>query len=101
MYICTDCGALYEAEHRPYFVDRLPYGEGYIEHKFYSCTCGGDLVEAAICSACGEWKDAEELSHGICDKCGAALIRDARQVLKEQFSADEWAYLQQHAEEVI
>lgn len=102
MYICTDCGAIYEAENRPYYIDHLPYGEGFVDYKYYGCVCGGDLVQAAVCSICGEWKDADELSEGgICDACGCSIAKEARMLLREHFSVDELEYLREHLEEVL
>lgn len=101
MFICKECGTLYEDEHRPYFEDKVPYGETYMTIREYVCVCGGDLAPALKCIRCGDYVDAEELAEDMCEDCQQELNKDARAVMIEHFSVDELIYLREHTEEWI
>lgn len=76
MYICEDCGKIYEDE-EAVSVEEMPYGE---EHcglgkpiwdnnrvEVETCSCGGELVKAKKCEKCGEWMP-DNIYH-ICSDC--------------------------------
>lgn len=69
MYICEDCGKLFEEEeceieYQP-MSDEFP---SYITKRIIpkTCSCGGDFVEAQKCVKCGEYTASE---YGLCDSC--------------------------------
>jgi hypothetical protein len=76
MYICEDCGKIYEDE-EAVSVEEMPYGE---EHcglgkpmwdmnraEVEACSCGGELVKAKKCEKCDEWMS--DNSHSLCEDC--------------------------------
>lgn len=68
MYICPDCGKLYDA--LPTTEDIQPYGEGgCVELHEVPCSCGCYLEEAKQCAICDEWQVADELTEGVCEYC--------------------------------
>lgn len=60
MFICTECGRIYE-ELR---CSRESYGAVTPDE----CVCGGDIVEAKECEACGEYIP-EDASMSVCKWC--------------------------------
>lgn len=76
MYICEDCGKIYEDEEVE-TVDEMPYGERHCglgkpiwdmsRVEVEACSCGGELVKAKKCEKCGEWMP--DNSHYVCANC--------------------------------
>ena len=76
MYICEDCGNIYEDEEVE-TVDEMPYGERHCglgkpiwdmsRVEVENCSCGGELVKAKKCEKCGELMP--DNSHEICAVC--------------------------------
>ena len=67
MYICNDCGAVFE---EPKIIEEHhPYGMGYATEYWAVCSCCGDtdIQEAEECCRCGEY--VAELHEGMCDIC--------------------------------
>ena len=64
MYICKDCGKLYEDEEAE---------DVYATTRYYnlvaidSCACGGELVRAKRCQRCDEFMPEDSFS--LCDSC--------------------------------
>lgn len=66
MYICNECGAVFD-DPKTYY-EHHPYGMGYAEEKWLVCPyCYGDFQEAEQCEECGEY--VAELEDGLCDIC--------------------------------
>ena len=67
MYICENCGEVFEEYNT--IVERHPYGMGYASEEWASCPyCGDtDIVEAEECENCGEY--FAHLTDGLCDEC--------------------------------
>lgn len=69
MWICLECGALFED-----LDDSVKVEEGHafnygLMETFHYCHCGGDLEKACQCSECGEWFSKYDLNYDLCDKC--------------------------------
>lgn len=65
MYICADCGRLYDE--MPTHTER--HDDYYSEPVNSGCYCGGDIEEAVRCSVCGEYHSADMLTEKVCDYC--------------------------------
>jgi formylmethanofuran dehydrogenase subunit E len=71
MYLCVDCGKLFE-EPKDYFETH-----GFMSRPYETWSgcphCGGAYVETIRCDVCGKWITGEyvELNDGdkICDEC--------------------------------
>ena len=72
MYICLDCGNIFENTRKyveTHGLDSPPYEE------LYGCPlCGGSYAETYKCDVCGKWIDGEFVeilpNHEVyCDKC--------------------------------
>ena len=67
MFICNECGELFE---EPKIIEEHhPYGMGYATEEWAVCPhCKEtDFQEAKQCSRCGEY--VAELEDGLCDVC--------------------------------
>lgn len=63
MWICNDCGAVFENP-REYYEHDTGYHEIDCPH------CGsGDIDEAKRCSGCDEWVNEKNLVNGLCPAC--------------------------------
>lgn len=53
MYICKECGHIFEEGEQSTYIERHDEVDGFPE--YFSCcpVCGGDYEEAVICEACG------------------------------------------------
>ena len=78
MFICNDCGEVFE-EPKIYY-EHHPYGMGYAEEKWLACPhCGDtDIKDAVECSRCGDYiaeDDAHMDENGLylCDMCNDEL----------------------------
>jgi methionyl-tRNA synthetase len=61
MFICDDCGAVFEVPHG----QMQPHGE-----RYNVCpACGGGFSEAKQCPVCGEYHSPEEQRFEVCDTC--------------------------------
>lgn len=67
MYICEECGAVFE-EYEVY-KEQHPYGMGYSTEEIAVCPyCKETGIKAAKkCSRCDNW--VAELEDGLCDAC--------------------------------
>lgn len=67
MYICVECGQVFEEP--DVFYEHHPYGMGYAEERWRVCPrCGeAGFVKAKMCDCCGEY--VAELTDGLCDAC--------------------------------
>lgn len=73
MYICGDCGKLFE-EPKGWSQN---HGEPHLTERWSGCPkCGGGFDEAIRCSRCGKYFDAEETSHGYCEDCLKEVVSD-------------------------
>lgn len=76
MYICEDCGKIYEDEEVE-TVDEMPYGERHCglgkpiwdmsRVEVEACSCGGELVKAKKCEKCGDLMP--DNCHDVCADC--------------------------------
>lgn len=81
MYLCLDCGKLFETPTHyteAHGLDAPPY------ETWMGCpVCGGAYVETMRCEQCGEWITGEyiELNDGqcVCDEC--YIARDITDVI--------------------
>lgn len=64
MYICKDCGKIYEDEEAEDVYATTRY---YNLVEIDSCTCGGELVKAKRCQKCDEFMPEDSFS--LCDSC--------------------------------
>lgn len=70
MWICENCGETFrekdmEPEVTKIFVD----GQLVHEEEGYYCYCGGGIVPAEQCEACGEYYIEDDVTDGVCYKC--------------------------------
>ena len=67
MYICNDCGAVFEECKVEY--EFHPYGSGTAKEEWWYCpNCdSADFEEAKECKRCGEY--FVSLTDGLCDLC--------------------------------
>ena len=68
MYICHNCGAVFDTPDT--YEEHHPYGMGYARERWSVCpSCGDtDFDEAKECSRCGEYF-AELEDDGLCELC--------------------------------
>lgn len=64
MYICKDCGKIYEDEEAEDVYVTTSY---YNLAEIVSCCCGGELVKAKRCEKCDEFMPEDNLA--LCDSC--------------------------------
>ena len=70
MYICEDCGKIYEnneVEYNPNEGLNGDYPDVFNTIYVENCDCGGALVEAKECHCCGEWISAN--GYDYCKDC--------------------------------
>ena len=67
MYVCLDCGAVYEEQ--PTRTERHGELDGNWYETFVECPCGGAIEKAVECAVCGEWYSNDDLTEGVCDYC--------------------------------
>lgn len=94
MYICTECGNVFEKPGR-FSEDRTP-GLGASEPEFletyYGCpSCGSAFEQAMECQACKEVYIPVSKSHPFCDTCINRLVKDFRERVSKVYSAEEFA----------
>lgn len=78
MYICGDCGKLFE-EPKEWSQN---HGEPHLTERWCGCPdCGGGYEEAVYCPECEEHFDADDTTHGYCKKC-------FKKVIEEKFDYD-------------
>ena len=66
MYICGDCGKLFE-EPKEWSQN---HGEPHLTERWSGCPhCGGGFEEATECEKCGEYFEADSLYCGYCGDC--------------------------------
>ena len=73
MFLCTECGAIFETPkyYRDYHGECFGY-PAYEEYEAFPC-CGGAFAETYECDCCGKWITGEyaELADGsrYCEEC--------------------------------
>lgn len=78
VYICRDCGHVFcaplELRTAPVFYEPV---------VSYLCpACGGaEFAGARECAKCGEWREADKLSHGLCPDCVGITIQGFQRAL--------------------
>lgn len=74
MYICLECGAVFE--------EPETWEEGRGEFWGFPCSetvsgcpeCGGDYEDAVKCRRCEEWHSEDELTDELCECCQDELF---------------------------
>lgn len=69
MYICRDCGRLFDRTH---FATSTDYTTGIpfdVREEFCPFCYSEDYGEAVTCEVCGEYHEEEELINGVCEDC--------------------------------
>lgn len=88
MFICLECGELFESPKR--IIDEEYYG---CYQYDYECPyCGGDYEEVVECLGCGKNFGESDLTEGFCKKCEKEIQDKVKQFF-EQFSEDEKNYI--------
>ena len=73
MYICYNCGAVFETP--AVYEEHHPYGRGYATEEWAICPCcdSTDFEEAKRCSHCGnffaELEYVQGHEGGLCEEC--------------------------------
>ena len=68
MYVCSDCGRLYEDQ--PVVTERHGELDGnWCETLPDTCSCGGNIEEAVKCAVCDDWYAPDSLTEGVCRYC--------------------------------
>lgn len=65
MFICTDCGRLYDE--MPVHTEH--HDDYYSELVNSDCCCGGMIDEAKRCKVCGEYVTEDDIVEGVCEDC--------------------------------
>lgn len=95
MYICTECGHVFEEGEERVESDCLGECHGSPSYEKYRVCpeCGGDYDEAVRCEECGHYAPKSELESGLCPDCVKKAEKHLRVVLLEYFSPVERKYL--------
>ena len=89
MFICTDCGRVFEEPKK--HIEYHPYGEGYAGEEFYfSPCCNSGYDEAEECEFCGEYHSAEDLYDGVCEHCKEGIKQRIAKAIYKEFSQGEF-----------
>lgn len=67
MYICLDCGNVFDEP--KILKESHGFHDGYYESLYYCPECLGDYEEACICDKCGEIIPESESENGLCPLC--------------------------------
>lgn len=69
MWICDDCGAIFDDDDCVTITEWHPYGEGVAGEDWAACPhCQStNMSKAKKCSRCGEW--VAETREDLCDVC--------------------------------
>ena len=103
MYICLDCGRIFDEDEADVIRDDpSPAGvslpSGYYE---YPCCpdCGSDyLGETEKCMLCGEYVGEDDMIGGFCKDCAADVLGRMSIILNKEFTATEVEWLKEHWE---
>ena len=82
MYICQDCGHIFEEPVG--YLDRHGLDSPPYERASACPACCGSFVEAAVCEGCGTCFDDAE-GYGLCPNCLSQLRRRFDRVLEANF----------------
>lgn len=71
MYICTDCGHIFEDGEEAIREEKHPYGDTTASEYFSVCpVCGGDFETAQTCKKCGgAFLEGELIGGYYCEEC--------------------------------
>lgn len=72
MWICNDCGAVFEKDENSTYNEYHSYGDGYAAETWSCCPdCKeNDIEEAFLCPRCDEYVAESKLSdHNLCPVC--------------------------------
>lgn len=82
MYICKDCGEVFETT--SYYVNNEYYGA---EERLACCPfCKGSVVRAEQCQQCGEW--VADTTSGLCPKCELEIQQKTNEFYKTLTDAE-------------
>ena len=82
MYICKDCGEVFETT--SYYVNNEYYGA---EERLACCPfCRGSVVKAEQCQKCGEWHT--DTTSGLCEKCELEIQQKTNEFYKTLTDAE-------------
>ena len=89
MYICKDCGELFDNSKTILYEDAEIWHQSHIE----TCPfCGGDFEEVKACLGCGKNYGESDLTEGFCTKC-EKKIQDKVTEFFKQFNEEEINYI--------
>ncbi len=101
MYKCNTCGK---------YVDKLPIERQTVafldgepieeEYEYDTCSCGGWLKETAICGRCGDSEIEDDFENGLCSKCQSAIWDKLNQLLRDNFTSQEFAFIYDNLEDL-
>jgi hypothetical protein len=84
MYICLDCGEIFEEPET--WEESYPYGEGYAYQTFSCCPhCEGSYEEAEVCKDCGEYFAPDDLYDGMCNECREWIRKEVATLIAKHF----------------
>ena len=89
MYICTECGELFDDTKIILYEDAEIGHQSHIE----ACPwCGGDFEEVKECLGCGKHCAEGDLTEGFCVKCEKKIQEKVTEFFK-QFNEEEKNYI--------
>ena len=100
MYMCSECGAVYDE--LPTRTDLIGYYGSEPQYETYTHDegrCGGWIKETAICKRCEESKIEDDFQDDFCKECSDVVYKKFKQLLNENFTADEIEWLYNNWEE--
>ena len=89
MYICNDCGALFE---EPVTCnEKHPCGEGYAYELIAVCpSCAGSFGKAVKCTNCGCFHGEEKLNDGMCTDCMDEMLQTIVDAIYNVFTKEDF-----------
>lgn len=91
MYICLDCGCVFDEDEMGTYTEQHPYGMGYAGETFVCCpSCKGSFDEAVECKGCGEYFAKDNMHDEMCDKCFNFNKERIVKALAELFTKEEF-----------
>ena len=96
MYICNDCGHVFddgESQTERDYRGECHGSPSYEEYRVCP-VCGGNYDEAVKCAECGDYAAVSDLESGICPDCVKRTDKELRAVLLNCFSPAQREYLE-------